>query len=187
MARIIQSPGVQISETDLSLSPVSLNGTNIFATGFAATGPTDQLIQITSVLEFEQIYGNPTNPAERYLFYTAKQILDSGTGNLFINRLPYGPVAGDGFGSKYSALVYPVTTFNGYTANLDATAALGLSAILSNNLTSTSATYLFGQPKFFELTEQQYLSCIMAVDLHGHQRLQLPHLLLVLQLLALLV
>ena len=86
MARIIQSPGVQISETDLSLSPASFNGTNIFATGFAANGPTDQLIQVTSVLEFEQIYGNPTNPAERYLFYTAKQILDSGTGNLFINR-----------------------------------------------------------------------------------------------------
>jgi len=160
MARIIQSPGVQVSEIDLSLSPVSLNGTNIFATGFASNGPTDQLIQITSVLDFEQIYGTPTNPAERYLFYTAKQILDGGTGNLFINRLPYGPAAGDGFGSKYSALVYPVTAFNGYTANLDSNAALGLSAVLTSDLTSTSATYLFGTPKFFELTEQQYLSCI---------------------------
>ena len=161
MARIIQSPGVQITETDLSLSPASLNGTNIFATGFAASGPTDQLIQVTSVTDFEQVYGAPTNPAERYLFYTAKQILDSGTGNLFINRLPYGPVAGDGFGSKYSALVYPVTSFVGYSTNLDATAALGLSAVLSDSLTSsTSATYLFGTPKFFELTEQQYLSCV---------------------------
>ena len=51
MARIIQSPGVQITETDLSLSPVSLNGTNIFATGFAANAVWSFLHEF-NVLDF---------------------------------------------------------------------------------------------------------------------------------------
>ena len=104
--RIIQSPGVQITEKDLSLSPSIPRGTDIFVTGFASKGPTDAVIEITSVQEFEQVYGSPTNASERYLYYTAKQILDASNGNLLVNRLPYGGGLGDGFGSKYSALVY---------------------------------------------------------------------------------
>ena len=108
MARSIQSPGVEIIEKDLSLSPVLPVGTNIFMTGFAPKGPTDEVLQITSVEEFEQVYGIPTNSAERYFYYGASQILGSSTGNLFVSRMPYGASSGEGYGSTYGALVYPI-------------------------------------------------------------------------------
>jgi len=108
MARSIQSPGVEIREKDLSLSPVIPAGTNIFMAGFAAKGPTDEVLQITSVEELEQVYGTPTNSAERYFYHSARQILNVPAGTLFTTRLPYGEGVGEGYGSKYGALVYPV-------------------------------------------------------------------------------
>ena len=108
MARSIQSPGVEIIEKDLTLSPVLPAGTNIFMTGFAPKGPTDEILQITSVEELERVYGVPTCPAERYFYYGARQILNSSNGNLFISRMPYGTDTGEGYGSTYGALVYPV-------------------------------------------------------------------------------
>lgn len=149
MSRIIQSPGVQITEKDLSLSPSIPRGTDIFVTGFAAQGPTDAVIEVTSVSEFEQIYGTPTNAAERYLYYTAKQILNGSNGNLLVNRLPYGGGLGDGFGSKYSALVFPTTAFspgaNKFTTSLNA---------------SADSIYFFGAPKLFELTQAEYYNIV---------------------------
>ena len=146
MARNISSPGVTITETDLSISNVAPVGNNTFITGFAAKGPTDQLITVTSTKEFEQIFGTPTTAAERYLYYTAKQILDSGVGSVLVSRLPYGPNAGDGFGSYYSALVYPVTTYNG--------------SAFVNDISTANSTYFLGEPKLFQLTQAQYLSAI---------------------------
>ena len=108
MARSIESPGVEIFEKDLTLSPILPAGTNIFITGFAPKGPSDEIIQITSVQEFEQVYGTPTNPAERYFYYGARQILNGSTGNLYVSRMPYGDGTGEGYGSTYGALVYPV-------------------------------------------------------------------------------
>jgi hypothetical protein len=110
MARTIQSPGVEIREIDLSLSPSLPIGTNIFVAGFANKGPTDEILQITSTQEFEQVYGTPTNAAERYFYYSARQILNGSSGNLFVNRLPYGNGNGEGYGSTYGALVYPVVS-----------------------------------------------------------------------------
>ena len=147
MARTINSAGVEITETDLTLSPVLPAGQNVFLTGFAAKGPTDQLLTISSTQEFEQIYGAPTTAAERYLYYTAKQILDTSSSTVMVNRLPYGASLGDGFGSKYSALVYPVTTCN----------TLG---VFTSNVATPSATYFLGAPKFFELTQSEYLSAV---------------------------
>ena len=147
--RIIQSPGVQITEKDLSLSPSIPRGTDIFITGFASKGPTDAVIEITSVQEFEQVYGTPTNASERYLYYTAKQVLDASNGNLLINRLPYGSGLGDGFGSKYSALVYPTTAYSP-----------GAGQFTSTLSGSSDSIYLFGAPKLFELTQTEYYNII---------------------------
>jgi hypothetical protein len=108
MARSIESPGVEIFEKDLTLSPILPAGTNIFMTGFAPKGPSDEIIQITSVEEFEQVYGTPTNASERYFYYGARQILNGSTGNLYVSRMPYGDGNGEGYGSTYAALVYPV-------------------------------------------------------------------------------
>ena len=60
MARTIQSPGVEINEIDLSLRPNLPVGTSVLVAGFSDKGPSDETIQVTSLSEFEQIYGLPT-------------------------------------------------------------------------------------------------------------------------------
>jgi hypothetical protein len=109
MARSINSPGVQITEKDLSEYIQSVAGTSVFATGFASQGPTDEVINITSSSELEQIYGIPETAAEKYFHYTCREILNS-SATLLTTRLPYGSGSGAGFTNQYSALLYPVAS-----------------------------------------------------------------------------
>ena len=114
MARTIQSPGVELKEFDNTQRASLPSGTNILVTGFADKGPTDEVIQVTSLGEFEAIYGAPTTPAERYFYGTVKPIFNS-PANLITYRLPYGEGGGVTFGNNYSALVYPIKGFNNAT------------------------------------------------------------------------
>lgn len=107
MARTIQSPGVETKEIDLSLRPDLPIGTMVLVPGFSQNGPTDELIQVTSASDFEQIYGKPTTPVERYFYHTTRAALNS-PANVFCSRLPYGEGGGSDRADKYSALVYPV-------------------------------------------------------------------------------
>jgi len=107
--RTIASPGVQINETDLSIIARSQVGTNIFITGFTSQGPTDEIVNISSVSEYETVFGIPTNEAERYLYHTARQILTQSPGNLMVTRMAYGSGHGSGFANTYSALVYGIS------------------------------------------------------------------------------
>ena len=109
MARTIQSPGVEIKEFDLSENPSPAIGTYTFTAGFADKGPTDEILQVTSVEEFEQIYGKPTTPAERYFYHSVTQQFNS-QANVLVGRLPYGYENGEGFSTAkmYSVLAYPV-------------------------------------------------------------------------------
>lgn len=113
--RTILSPGVEIFERDLSLIAPQNVGTNVFITGYAHQGPTDEVIKITSRSELDQIYGPPTNSAERYFYHGIRELLNS-PANIYTSRLPYGQGDGVGFGSEYSALVYPVKTYGGNEA-----------------------------------------------------------------------
>jgi hypothetical protein len=109
MARTIQSPGVEINEIDLTLRPVAVEGTSVFVAGFANQGPIDEILQPTSISEFEQIYGSPTNSAERYFYHTVRNVLNSSPARVIVSRVPYGENRGDGFETwRYSALAYPV-------------------------------------------------------------------------------
>ena len=110
--RTINSPGVEIRESDLSLTAPLNVGTNVYATGFAQQGPLDEVLKITTKQELNQIFGVPTNSSERYFYYTLSELLNS-PANVYASRLPYGHGSGDGFGSKYSALVYPVRNVTG--------------------------------------------------------------------------
>ena len=105
--RTITSPGVEIRESDLSLIAPQNIGTNFYITGFAQQGPLDEVLKITTKQELDRVFGTPTNSAERYFYYSISELLNS-PGNVYASRLPYGADSGDGFGSKYSALVYPV-------------------------------------------------------------------------------
>ena len=133
MARSINSPGVQITEKDLSEYIQPSVGTSVFATGFASQGPTDEVLNITSNSELEQIYGVPESAAEKYFHYTCREILNS-SGTLLTTRLPYGLSAGAGFNNQYSALLYPVA--------------------------SASGSFEIGQPSHIALNEDEYEAMI---------------------------
>jgi len=117
MARSINSPGVQITEKDLSEYIQPTTGTSVYAMGYATQGPTDEVLLITSVSELETVYGVPETPAEKYFHYTCREILNS-PATLLTSRLPYGSGSGSGFSNQYSALLYPVlSSGNQYTVN----------------------------------------------------------------------
>lgn len=153
MARTIQSPGVEIKEIDLTLRPVTIEGTSVFIAGFAAQGPIDEVLQPTSISEFEQIYGSPTNAAERYFYHTVKNVVNSSPARLLVTRLPYGNDKGDGFASwRYSALAYPVKALS---ANMASPSFPTASTSLSD-----AQTYFIGKPTHVELSAEQYQDLI---------------------------
>lgn len=163
-SRIINSPGVQINEIDESAIQANIFGTDVFITGFASKGPTDEVISVSTLSEFEQIYGTPTNAAERYFYYSVKPLIGTGA-NVLVNRLPYGAGNGDGFGSEYSAVVYPVVAVSGNPVSLAAagsssSAISGTGGIVNMLSSSGVDAYVLGKPKHFTLTKAQYLSCI---------------------------
>ena len=106
--RTIQSPGIEIREIDLTQRPAAPLGTSVFIPGFSNQGPTDEVLNVGTFSDFEEIYGKPTNSAERYFYHSVKQVFNSDA-NVYVSRLPYG--ANDGLSdasNKYTALVYPV-------------------------------------------------------------------------------
>jgi len=139
--RTINSPGVEIGEVDLSLRVPTPAGTTVYITGYTDQGPTDEVLGVSSLNEFEQIYGNPKTPAERYFYHTVKATLNS-TATVLVNRLPYGPSSGEGFGSSISVLAYPVT------------------AVGSATLDTVSGTYLLGKPTQFNINQTQYTQLV---------------------------
>jgi hypothetical protein len=146
--RIIQSPGVEIQEIDLSLRLPTPAGTTVYATGFSDQGPTDEVIGISSLAEFENIYGKPKSPAERYFYHTVKATLNS-QAKLLVNRLPYGSDSGQGFGSYVSVLAYPVApVLQGSVSGTEGTFV---------STTSAGMTYLVGKPTQFNITSEQHL------------------------------
>lgn len=142
MARTINSPGVQITETDLSQYQAFGGGTKIFVPGFAAQGPTDEVLQVTTISEFEQIYGQPQTAAERYFYYTTREVLNS-PATVFTTRLPYGSGFGAGFADSYSALFFPVA-----------------SAYENPVALSGEVTFHIGKPKFVNLSTEEYNNII---------------------------
>lgn len=146
MARVIQSPGVEIKEHDLSENASTAIGTYIFTTGFADKGPTDEILQITSKEEFEQIYGLPTTPAERYFYHSVTQQFNS-PANVLVSRLPYGIENGEGFCIEptYSILAYPVETYNTTVSTINCSIAT-----ISGTLTGQDVNGIDNTEKLYE-------------------------------------
>ena len=143
--RTINSPGVEIRERDLSLRVPQAAGTNVYVAGFSDQGPTDEVLDVSSLTEFENIYGTPKTPAERYFYHTVKSTLNS-SARLKVNRLPYGSDSGQGFGSYVSVLAYPAMSVSNGT--------------VSANLEILSGTYFLGAPKQFNISQQEYIDLV---------------------------
>lgn len=145
----IESPGVQINEVDLSLRAVVPNGTNVLVLGYAPQGPIEEVLEIPDIQTFTTIYGNATNAAERYFYYSVRGVLNGG-GRPIVSRLPYG--SGTGVGStttKYSCLAYPAIPFNESLENPN-----------TSTLSNESSGYFIGAPSYLELNESEYLSLV---------------------------
>lgn len=103
------SPGVEVREIDNSTRVDVDPSTTYFIPGFAAQGPVEEVHSIGSMADFENIYGVPTNEAERYFYHTVKSIIDN-TGSstkVYVSRLPYGPNDGDTVSNAFTLLSYP--------------------------------------------------------------------------------
>ena len=108
MSRTITSPGVNVTEVDQTARPAAIGGTNVLLAGFSQFGPTDTVLNVSSMVEFERLYGRPTNAAERYFHQSATAIFNSRS-SLLATRIPYGSGGGLGFADNiYTALFYPV-------------------------------------------------------------------------------
>lgn len=173
--RTIQSPGVELSEIDLSLRPSLPVGTNVLIAGFSQKGPTEEVIEITSTSEFEQVYGAPTNAAERYFYHTVKAVKSS-PANTFIYRLPYGGEGDNGdVADMYSALVYPIVAMPADNQGDDTvshssfyhTNATATDLQVHPDLVNTTQTqpnvawkdgvvYYIGEPQNYNITAEEY-------------------------------
>ena len=156
MGRTIQSPGVEIKEIDLSLRPNLALGTTVLAAGFSDRGPTDEVIQVTSLSEFEQIYGVPTTPAERYFYHSIRPLFNS-PANVLTYRIPYGNDTGAGFGNNYGALVYPCSAVSLSGDGVELTTYTQATSTGAGGVTvDAPVNYILGKPTHFELTQQEY-------------------------------
>lgn len=118
--RRIQAPGVETNEIDNSTysdnSNSNLTDTAALILGFGDFGPDYTPMVITNMNRFTQLYGSPTNEAERYFYYGASEVINS-RGQLVCAKLPYDNDVLD----KYSYTTY----------------------VVSNNLTELSAPFDF--------------------------------------------
>lgn len=161
MARTIQSPGVEIREVDFTIRPVTVAGTSVFLPGFSDQGPIDEVLQPGSLSEFTQIYGEPTNSAERYFHHTAKAILTQSPARLVTTRLPYGAGKGDAFDNwKYSALVFPV---RGAKTTNTPQGAVSVYSISTINVSVPGTGYLSAGPTITTSTAAASATVIPAV------------------------
>lgn len=109
MATTLSSPGVEVREIDNSLRVQANGGTTVFIPGFASQGPVEEVTSIGSITDFEQIFGVPTNAAERYFYYTVLAVLNNSSTSttILVSRLPYGEGEGDTVSNAFTILAYP--------------------------------------------------------------------------------
>lgn len=117
MATSLSSPGVEVREIDASLRVQNNGGTSVFIPGFACQGPVEEITSITSIADFEQIYGVPTNAAERYFYYTVLAVLNNASKSttVLVSRLPYGSGEGDNVTNALTILAYPAVPIQAST------------------------------------------------------------------------
>ena len=101
--RTIQSPGVEIREFNLSDVAPAIVGTTFFVQGFADKGEEYNPLEIATMSDFETNFGQPTNEAERYFYYSANEIIRTG-GSLIAAKLPYNNTISKNY--KYIGLAF---------------------------------------------------------------------------------
>ena len=152
----IISPGIEIIERDESIRASIPVGTTVLIPGFASTGPTDEIINISSMDDFVQIYDNPTNAAERYFYCTVEQVLRS-SAYVQVCRLPYGEGEGDTKSPAYTILAYPAEAYA-----LKTTKSTTNEGVLSGNISIHVGKKVYrakkGESFYFTPTSNHYIT-----------------------------
>jgi hypothetical protein len=108
MAQNNLAPRISIREIDRSQITVQPAGTNVFLAGFTPQGPSDEPFNVSSLSEFEEVFGLPETPAEKYSHNAVKQLLETSPAAVTFTRMPYGSGAGIGYSDSVNALIFPV-------------------------------------------------------------------------------
>lgn len=193
MATSLSSPGVEVREIDASLRVQNNGGTTVFIPGFACQGPVEEITSITSIADFEQIYGVPTNAAERYFYYTVLAVLNNASKSttVLVSRLPYGEGEGDTVSNAFTILAYPAVPIHAtteYTVNADQPSKIESASkqyelnIIDGNVayspaersdwgkktvgtktTEHNITYVLGEPTSFQVSLNEYYKILTDV------------------------
>jgi hypothetical protein len=86
--RSIEHPSVEVRETDLSLVAPNLQMTTALINGFSNIGEDLTPTFISNMLSYQTLFGKPTTDAERYSYYSVREVLNN-QGNVYFARLPY--------------------------------------------------------------------------------------------------
>jgi len=136
--RNIQHPGVEIREIDKSSYTPAIEGTYCLLAGYADKGEDLNPLIVSNSQSFDTIYGEPTNEAERYFYYTGQEILRTG-GTLVASKLPYD----NDISKLYKAIGIKVeaSTSISATVSSDAVSAYFGTSITSGQLDSAGYKY----------------------------------------------
>ena len=94
--RSINHPGVEIRELDVSQIAPSMVGTYFLIPGFTDKGEEFEPFTIGSMTDYEQFYGKPTNEAERYHYYTTREVIKN-NGTAVCAKLPYDNIISNNY------------------------------------------------------------------------------------------
>lgn len=168
----IISPGVEVIENDMSLRAVVPTGTSVTVPIFANQGPTGEVITISTISEFEDIFGLPTNSAELYGHATVSQVVNSAA-KVSVIRIPYGDGSGDTTSPSFTVLAYPAKGFAITQGGTEEAPTYDYEAISKYSDGSAieeckdSATFLIGEPVQFTMSIQEYYNFIAGRTLDG--------------------
>jgi len=88
MTRQIMHPDVEVNEIDLSQYNPAIAGTTSLTIGYADKGEDYLPLEFTSRKSFLTYFGQPSNEAERYFYYSAIESIGQ-NGRTIVAKLPY--------------------------------------------------------------------------------------------------
>lgn len=139
----ITAPGVEINELDLSQYTVDKqteDTQNILVTGFASKGKMNSPYEFTSNntdSDLIEVFGTPTNEAERYFYNTCSEIIKRDKIKLYAARLPYAPEH-----DEYNIASYTLNATDVRLTSTMLTGDLAPYAVIANADKTLSAKYI---------------------------------------------
>ena len=146
-----QHPSVEIREIDKSQYSPAIVGTVFLVQGFSQQGVPHYPLEIATTQEFVDVFGKPTNEAERYFYATAEQVINN-NGKLLASKLPYDNVKDN----QYNVLplivdaAIPFSELSGLVDGPGATSGdfMDISGNVNLSTSSISAIYDHGITQF---------------------------------------